>query len=331
MLDPRFPELYPDCAESPAPAGCELVQEPVCWEPDGASEAAPFDPCENPLSSGSFGSSEEQVEYLLWRIEGMGAADRLECMGRRLLGTPYAIDPLGEGQAADIDTDPLYSFDALDCMTYVEEAMALSSGARNFDEFLDRLSAIRYTGGAELYGLRRHFVSIDWLPENARLGYIRDISGEVSGGHLEYTTLEIDRMAWMQAKDFGFFVGSAAIMDLESIGKDEAEYAALGYIPLSHLYSKRGDSIIPNRDLVDSLPDISIALLVRPQGYAEKYGTIVAHMGFLVFERCGDGSRGELMFRHGSSRTGTITEEPFFAYIDSQSKYRAGVTILEIL
>ena len=48
---------------------------------------------------------------------------RLEAVSEALLGRPYLIDPLGEGFG--IDPDPLARYDAFDCLTFVEELLAL--------------------------------------------------------------------------------------------------------------------------------------------------------------------------------------------------------------
>src|SRR5258707_13724837 len=52
---------------------------------------------------------------------------RLLDVSERFLGTPYAISPLGEGTGKD--ADPLILFDAVHCLTFVEETMAISYAA----------------------------------------------------------------------------------------------------------------------------------------------------------------------------------------------------------
>jgi len=261
--------------------------------------------------NGYYYVDEDDINYLLWRIDSYDVEQRLECVSRRFLGVPYK---------------------ELDCMMYVEEVMSLTSGAQAFDEYERALSGIRYVDGVERFGMRRHFVSIDWLPENEDLGYIEDISKKIASEELEYTSLEIDRIKWVIEKDNLDFVEKVtAEWDLVTINKDLVEYAVIGYVPLASFYTKCGDEIVPNEKLIKSLPNISIVLFIRPQQNAEKYGAIVAHMGFLMFSKGEDDSRGEPILRHASSRFGMIIDEPFLPYIDSQSRYRAGVTILKVL
>src|SRR5216684_3472016 len=50
--------------------------------------------------------------------------ERLLQVSEKFLGTPYAPSPLGESQGKD--ADPLIRFDAVDCLTFVEETLAIS-------------------------------------------------------------------------------------------------------------------------------------------------------------------------------------------------------------
>ena len=53
-------------------------------------------------------------------------AERIDRVSESMLGHPYVNDPLGEGRG--VDRDPPVRYDAYDCLTFVEEVLALSLG-----------------------------------------------------------------------------------------------------------------------------------------------------------------------------------------------------------
>ena len=54
---------------------------------------------------------------------------RLERVINDSLGTPYHDGPLGEGPGAPYDSDPLIDLSRVDCVTFVEQSVALASAA----------------------------------------------------------------------------------------------------------------------------------------------------------------------------------------------------------
>src|SRR5690349_3041900 len=50
--------------------------------------------------------------------------ERLLSTSEKFLNTPYVLSPLGEG--GGVDPDPTFRLDAVDCLTFVEETLALS-------------------------------------------------------------------------------------------------------------------------------------------------------------------------------------------------------------
>ena len=49
---------------------------------------------------------------------------RMSEISEAFIGIPYVLDPMGE--SVGIDVDPIIRYDAFDCLTYVEEVLALS-------------------------------------------------------------------------------------------------------------------------------------------------------------------------------------------------------------
>src|SRR5438067_7878378 len=85
-----------------------------------------------------------------------GLAARLEAVSRRHLGTPYRLDPLGEGPGGAVDRDPLYTWRCADCVTFVEECLAeaLAPAAAGVPDMLRR---IRYRDGRVAFESRNHY------------------------------------------------------------------------------------------------------------------------------------------------------------------------------
>ena len=102
---------------------------------------------------------------------------RIVEMSGRLIGTPYVHSPLGEGEG--IDPDPTLRFDAVDCLTFVEETLALSmaqepTGVRRL---LDQLRYADHRAWEE----RNHLMEAQWLPNNVKKGFLRDVTRDFGG------------------------------------------------------------------------------------------------------------------------------------------------------
>ena len=106
-------------------------------------------------------------------------ADRLEFHTRPWLGLPYTEGPLGEGEG--YDPDPLVRYDTFDCLTLVEEALALSMA--DSPEEVNRIRmGLRYRhGGPVTYENRRHFMLAEWIPGNVDEGWLQDLTPGLAG------------------------------------------------------------------------------------------------------------------------------------------------------
>ncbi len=341
------------CVSSPSPAACMTPEEepvcvadpssiiyvpieplPVCEQPLPPQNATSFaalppDPCAPMPGQNAFVPEDNTFQAILSQLRSMPLAQRLECVSRRFLGTPYKLDPLGEGNAGLVDQDPMFRFDALDCMTYVEEVLAMSH-ATSFDTFLGTLQSIRYHGGVGTYGLRNHFVEADWIDENSGNGFLRDITVGIGGELAGTMDMPIDRAGWIDNKEnLSQCEKSTARMELAELGLGGPQQVVLDFLPLSAFFGDCPEADELNSSLIDMLPEVSIAVFLRKEEAAKKFGVMVAHMGLLLVPVQKDGSRGEPMLRHASSRANAVIEEPLLPYLKSQENIRAGVTILE--
>jgi hypothetical protein len=131
-----------------------------------------------PVPGGWAALSAEQRATLLKAAEPGAALDqRLLHVSARFLGTRYLASPLGEGSG--VDPDPTFRMDAVDCLTFVEETLALSL-ARQDEEVPSLLSRIRYAS-TPTYEDRNHLMEAQWLPNNQRKGFLVDVTRRYGG------------------------------------------------------------------------------------------------------------------------------------------------------
>ncbi len=105
--------------------------------------------------------------------------ERLAAITEPWLGTPHQDGPLGE--AGGIDGDPVTRYDRFDCLTFIEEALALALAQDGVDVARVRRS-LRYRGGGPAsYENRRHFMLAEWIPGTVADGWLRDITPDLPG------------------------------------------------------------------------------------------------------------------------------------------------------
>ena len=129
-----------------------------------------------------------------------GMAARLADVTAPFLDAPYLLSPLGEGQG--VDPDPRLLFDAFDCTTFVETALALAL-ARDLDDARVILDHIRYQGGVVDYVARRHFPEAEWIPQLTRSGLIVDVTRQIGGTAVTVETKKLDLGVWKKAHHEG--------------------------------------------------------------------------------------------------------------------------------
>lgn len=233
--------------------------------------------------------------------------------------SPYVVDPLGEGEAGDVSKGPLYRFDGFDCTTFVETVLALALSSEP-QEFTQTLNKIRYKDGRVSYQTRNHFPSVDWIPNNSRAGFVKDITGTIAGSKAKWSQTWIEKDNWFRMKGTDFLQMSRGF-------KKE-----LGKIP----YISKED-LKNNRALEDRIPSGAIFHVVRPNWNLKKdIGTEldVSHMGFLIREN------GVLYMVHasngvrdGSSDYKGVKKEALHDYVERvmmNSPTMAGFNILQI-
>ena len=137
------------------------------------------------------------------RVHPAGAAPlsaRLVDVSEPFLDAPYVLSPLGEG--AGVDPDPRLRFDAFDCTTFVETAIALAL-ANDLPDARVVLDHLRYQQGVVDYAARRHFPEAEWIPQLTKLGLLKDITREVGGKSVTSESKKLDADVWKRARHEG--------------------------------------------------------------------------------------------------------------------------------
>lgn len=242
-----------------------------------------------------FEMSQAEVDEYIQDLAAQGKTfgERVEAAARKGLGTPYADGPLGEGPAGAYDTDPLVDFSKADCVTYVEQSIALGS-ASTYSGMFDLLQRIRYKNGDISFEARNHFMISDWIANN---GFCVNVTRA-----LDVQTQSVTRLISKK----GFF----ARVNAEGLGKDIGdEEVTLHYVPSGAAAASE-----------KALP--SPALLV----FIGKVDWLFSlHCG--LFLRDGKGS-GKLY--HASSKAAGVVAADLDAYVAGQGDRYIGFTAYAI-
>ena len=120
-----------------------------------------------------------KAEQGAWAAKPIG--DLVAEVGLSFLGFPYVAHSLEQPGEEQL----VINLQAFDCMTFVENVLALSRcikrGTKNFPDFSLQLQTIRYRGGViDGYPSRLHY-STDWVGDNQKKGIVRDVTKELGG------------------------------------------------------------------------------------------------------------------------------------------------------
>ena len=219
--------------------------------------------------------------------------ERLEEVVLRSVGTAYQDGPLGEGPTGTYDTDPLVDLKRVDCVTYVEQSVALASGA-SYPEALDSLRAIRYKDGKADFESRNHFMISDWIRNNP---YCIDVTRQ-----LGVETRSVVRT--ISKKDF------FELVKAPGLGQDTPdEEVTLHYVPSE-----------TTGDALDALPGPSLIVFVGKVDWL-----FALHCGVLLRD-----DNDEPLLYHASSKAGKVVGVPLDQYMREQADRYIGFTAYRI-
>ncbi len=215
---------------------------------------------------------------------------RLEAASATLLGVAYVVSPLGEG--AGKDPDPLIRYDAVDCLTFVEEAIALSL-ATSKEAVLPLLTRIRYESESPNFETRNHVMEAQWIPSNLKKGFLKDITRMVGGERTVRVKKKLDQVAWSSKS------GASLGLSFEGQRRGEFEW-----------------DLIPApaaQELLKAAPTGTVVVVVRAD--RPKMVTRVSHIGFLIHTPKG------LFLRHASRSFRKVVDEPLANYLGRNLAY----------
>jgi hypothetical protein len=261
-------------------------------------------------------------------------ANAIDAIGARLLGTPYVLGNAGEGPLDVFDEDPLWRLDEQDCTTYVETVSALAR-ARDRAEFLHALAEIRYKDGVISFHTRNHFPETDWLPNNERKGYVRDVTEELFPSLARTTTVTIDKARWY---------GSMTEKNIEPVSRPleerqklaavlragasqyAPEAATIPFLPMQNFFVKGANGELePNKVVLSKIPNATLFNVVREGWAPGGLSLAISHQGFVIQKP--DGT----YMRHASEGR-TVVEDRldlyFARFLDSPTI--RGLNLLEV-
>lgn len=226
---------------------------------------------------------------------------RLAVYSERAKGTPYSLFCLGEGPTAKYDRDPLVDFSRADCVTFVEQTLALALSS-NYEQMFANLLRLRYNNAEINFTTRNHYTHADWAPNNSWL--LADVTAEVGGSLCESMTKVIDRPA---------FFRKLGVEESELKNVQAPQQMTIKYVPTASLAQIKNK--LQSGDLVSLVQKMP--------------GIFSAHMGFIIRDEYGN-----VLFRHASSRKETyqVTDEFFDEVIEQlrASTTRVGMAFIRI-
>jgi hypothetical protein len=215
---------------------------------------------------------------------------RIDALSRLFVGVPYADLPLGDGDKGP-EPGPLFRTDGVDCQTYVETVLAMANG-RSLDQAKAILDDIRYADGKPSFQSRNHFTEAQWLPANAKKGYLADEVPALDR-RAPTETLVLDKSRWTQVPGLKRLI-PANVPD----GKYKVRY-----LPLDQVVRRAGD-IAPG----------TILMVVRE--HDPNRVVRITHMGFFLQTDAGP------VVRHASTgKEHAVVDEPLEAFVQRQTEY----------
>src|SRR5256885_5018471 len=216
-------------------------------------------------------------------------SDRIDALSSLFLGVPYTDLPLGDGDTGP-EPGPLFRTDGVDCQTYVETILAMAN-ARSLPQAKAILSDIRYADGKPSFQSRNHFTEAQWLPANARKGYLHDEVPALDK-RAPTETLVLDKSQWTQVP---------GLKRLTAADVPDGEYR-VRYLPLDRV-EQRAQEIAPG----------TIVMVVRE--HDPNRVVRITHMGFVLRTDAG------LVVRHASTGTErAVLDEPLGAFVQRQQE-----------
>ena len=249
------------------------------------------------------GLSAEQRAALVAQDADAPIAERLLRMSERFINTPYVLSPLGEGQG--VDPDPAFRLDAVDCLTFVEQSVALGL-ARGEADVAPLLENLRYASTPS-YEDRNHLMEAQWLPNNIRKGFLVDVTRRYAGEDAVPVTKTLTPLTWQSR--------SSLALALPKERRPVGTYS-LNMLPLERVLAH-----------ARSIPAGTILVVLRED--LPLKATRVTHLGFVV-------QRKKRTYLRHASRGGynRVVDEDLETFLARNARYAkwkvTGVSLFEV-
>ncbi|MDP1916718.1 MAG: DUF1460 domain-containing protein [Myxococcales bacterium] len=240
-----------------------------------------------PWQSLDGGARAAQIEAL----KSLPLEARFAAASEGFLGTPYLLSPLGEG--AGHDPDPLLRYDAADCLTMVEQSLALAV-TPDESQVIETLNHIRYEGAPSYEG-RLHVMEAQWLPVNLSRGLLEDVTRRYGKDVVKRVSKRITKETW--AEKGGVSLGLSP------------EGQATGEFYLDVVPSDRAPAVLA------TAPEGLIVVVVRAD--RPRLVTRVTHVAVLVQKPSGP------FLRHASRSFKKVVDEPVEKYLKRNLEFGA--------
>ncbi|HUK66550.1 MAG TPA: N-acetylmuramoyl-L-alanine amidase-like domain-containing protein [Anaeromyxobacteraceae bacterium] len=218
----------------------------------------------------------------------VAGAARAVWVTRAFLGAPYRTSPLGDGALPD--ERPRFRLDAFDCTTLVETAIAFGN-ARSTAEARVLLDDVRYDGAAS-YAHRNHYLEAEWLPANARKGWIEEVTRRVDPAGAREVVLAYTTASWRAALRHGHLLPHLDPSDLPT------GHFSFSIVPLERV-----------REVENAIPPGTLVAVVRTARPDRPYR--ITHLALTV-----KGPRGEALVRHASTARMRVIDEPLERFLE---------------
>lgn len=229
--------------------------------------------------------------------------DLLVETARFFLGTPYVAGTLEEEPETLV-----INLHGLDCMTLVENTVALAWSVKHrlaYDGYTSVLKDMRYRNsdsGTLDYTDRLHYTA-DWIYENEKKGYLKDVTKEIGGRPLQ---LDLSFMS-THPDSYKQLKGNPERIAIMAAKEKEISVRSHYYIPQDEINAHA--SQIKNGDIVCFVTTVK--------------GLDISHVGII----CREGDK--LTFIHASTtkKRVIVNEEPLQEYVQG-IKRNCGIIIV---
>ncbi len=217
------------------------------------------------------------------------------------------MDTAYVGKTLEVGNDslPVLNLRQLDCLTFVENALALEASDGNRDSFIQNIVQLRYkNSNPQGYTSRLHYFSA-WMMDNIAKGWVKDVTCEMGGTPIQFHTyfMSENPQYYPQLKaDSGLIAGIRAM-------EAEIQAQTFCYVPKQQVASV--ENLIKDGDVLGITTNIK--------------GLDFAHNGFAVHKN------NRLYMLHASSdfKKVRITDQPLADYL-MQMKHMTGIVVLRV-